>query len=367
MDRRDFLRLSAIGLAGLGLNPAMEAASVFKGRKGKDGKYSVIILGDTHYDKAPDTYYHTGYSDPNPKREANHRKEFVRNAEMWSDRCPRLVKRASCLADENTKLVLQTGDLIQGDTANAEIHIKMLDDAFCYLKEAMGDIPLVTVAGNHDLRGKDDNLALQGYLEYMPDRLSKELGTKVEGTDFAFRIGPDAFIVIDFTYPNDDKVAKLLDETADARYTFILCHAPVMPFDSRKYSKWYYHGKDKSPEARIRMRRLFAKREAIVLCGHTHTTELLDWYGEGGRITQMTMNSVWKNEETGRFEIDAQGAEEYGKLSGGDIFTELKPGIKTYIHSVSAGSYKLNISDKEISVDFYAGDDTRSSKRFQLR
>ena len=79
MDRRDFLRLSAAGLIGLSIGPAADAAESLSGKKGKrgkrskDGSYSVIILGDTHYDTAPDTYYHTGYSDPNPTREASHR------------------------------------------------------------------------------------------------------------------------------------------------------------------------------------------------------------------------------------------------------------------------------------------------------
>ena len=49
------------------------------------------------------------------------------------------------------------------------------------------------------------------------------------------------------------------------------------------------------------MRRLLAENNAIVLCGHTHTTEFLDWYGDGGRITQMTMNSVWRDDATGRY------------------------------------------------------------------
>lgn len=373
MDRRNFLRLSAAGLIGLGLGPAADAAEALSGKKGrrkkgcKDGNYSVIILGDTHYDTAPDTYYHTGYSDPNPTREANHRKEFARNAEMWADRCPRLVKRAACLVDENTRLVYQTGDIIQGDTAGVDAQAKMLSDAFEYLKEAMGAAPLVTVAGNHDLRGKKDSEAREGYKKFMPERLSKELGTEVEGLDFAFRIGPDAFIAVNFNKPDDETVKRLLKETEGARYTFILCHAPVFPYDGSKYSNWYYHGKDKDKQARDEMRELFAKRNVIVLCGHTHSTEFLDWYGDGGRITQMTMNSVWKNEATGEYNVMAEGIEGYGAISGSDLFDEFRPGVKAYSYSRSAGCYKMNVSDEGITVDFYAGDSTRPSAHFVLR
>lgn len=371
MDRRNFLRLSAFGLIGLGISPTADAVEALRGKKGKkakkDGSYSVVILGDTHYDTAPDTYYHTGYSDPNPKREANHRKEFARNAEMWSDRCPRLVKRAACLVDDNTKLVYQTGDLIQGDTAGAEAQAKMLADAFDYLKEAMGAVPLVTVVGNHDVRGKKDSEARAGYLQYMPEKLSGELDTQISGVDFAFRIGPDAFIAIDFNKPDDETVKRLLKETEGARYTFILCHAPLFPYDGNKYGNWYYHGKDKDHTARDIMRGLFARRNVVVLCGHTHSTEFLDWYGDGGRITQMTMNSVWKDEGTGIYTVMAEGLEGYGSLSGSELFDEFRPGVKGYSFSKAAGSYKMNVSDEGITVDFYAGDSTRPSAHFILR
>lgn len=367
MDRRDFIRMSAAGLMGLGLAPGIEAVERLRsGRKNANG-YSVVILGDTHYDTAPDTVYHEGYSDPNPTRDANHRKEFVRNAEMWADRSPGLVKRAACLVDENTRMVFQTGDIIQGDTAGVDAHCRMLDDAFNCLKKEFGDIPLVTVVGNHDIRGKSDAEARETYLKYMPAKMSCELGQDIDGVNFSFRIEDDAYIVVDFNKPDDEKVASLLKAADGARHTFVLIHGPVFPYDSSKYYKWYYHGKDKSPEARDRMRKMLAERDAIVLCGHTHTTEFLDWYGDGGRITQMTMNSVWRNDATGIYTVDAKGAEGYGKLSGKEAFDEFRPGIRAYSHSAAAGSYKLNVNGKSVTVDFYAGDSTRPSHNFILR
>ena len=172
MDRRDFLIISTTGLIGLGLSPEIDAVESVMRRGRKNGAYSVVILGDTHYDTAPDSVYHEGYSDPNPSRDANHRREFARNAEMWSGRSPRMVKRAACLVDDNTRLVYQTGDIIQGDTGSVDAHVRMLDDAYGYLKEAFGDVPLVTVAGNHDMRAKSDAEAREAYLKYMPSRMA---------------------------------------------------------------------------------------------------------------------------------------------------------------------------------------------------
>lgn len=124
MDRRDFIKLSSIGLAGLSL-PKLWAAAPKK--DSMSDKYSIVILGDTHYDAADPEYYHAGYYDPDPKREAAHRKEFVRNGEMWAGRCRKLVKRAACLVDEDTRFVYQVGDLIQGDIADTIDDPSVLD------------------------------------------------------------------------------------------------------------------------------------------------------------------------------------------------------------------------------------------------
>ena len=171
MDRRSFFKYSAGAVVGASLlGRATEAFAADR------GKYSVVILGDTHYDAPDPDKYHADYTDPNPTREANHRKEFVRNADMWDVRCPALVNRAARLVDDDTRFVLQMGDLIQGDTATAAAHTAFLADTFDLLKQGVApNLPFVTVAGNHDLRGNDDAVAKKAYADYMPARLSKEL------------------------------------------------------------------------------------------------------------------------------------------------------------------------------------------------
>ena len=114
MDRRTFLKYSATGLVGLSLPFGLPDAMA---KKAKDGRYNIVILGDTHYDDADPERYHAGYTLPdNPKREEAHRKEFVRNGKMWSGRCQGLVKRAACLVDEawfeeNCEAVFREGDV----------------------------------------------------------------------------------------------------------------------------------------------------------------------------------------------------------------------------------------------------------------
>ena len=334
-------------------------------------EYSVLILGDTHFDSQNPELYHAGYTDPNPIREANHRKEFVRNGEAWSGWCKELTQRAACLVDGDTKYVFQVGDLIQGDTSDAASHKRFLEDAYAYFKSVIGpDIPFVSVAGNHDIRGNDDTVALKAYEEYMTGRLSKELGMDVDRTSFVFRRGPDAYIALNYFTADYGIVENLLEKARGARHIFLLVHTPVFPFDDAKYWWWHLLGDrdDSRRDERLRVRRLLASYNVIVLCGHVHTTEFLDWYGDGGRITQMIMSSLWTREEQGVYTPLTESPDEYGTLfvNGSPIFDECRSGVKSYSIAQSAGSYKLVVGDK-VYVDYYAGNSPRLSKRFILR
>ena len=377
MDRRSFFKYSAGAVVGASLlGRATEAFAADR------GKYSVVILGDTHYDAPDPDKYHADYTDPNPTREANHRKEFVRNADMWDVRCPALVNRAARLVDDDTRFVLQMGDLIQGDTATAAAHTAFLADTFDLLKQGVApNLPFVTVAGNHDLRGNDDAVAKKAYADYMPARLSKELGKPIQDTNFRFDVGDDAYIVLNFTQADVARIEQLLRGAEGARHTFVVVHSPVFPYDSASYWWWILLGSrdDKRAEERRHVRRLLASRQAVVLCGHTHKTELLDWYGDGGRITQMTMSSVWAKESQGAWTEKVSSPDGYGSQMlkshpelgepgpVQDLFNEYRPDVRRYSWADAAGSYKLLVGPDDIFVDFYAGSSTLLSHRFQLR
>ena len=269
------------------------------------------------------------------------------------------------------------GDLIQGDCGNGPVHRKMLDDVMNRFKEEFGGLPFVTVVGNHDIRGVD---AKATYHDYMPGRMSEELGKKIEKTTFSFNIGDDAYIVLDFNNPDNDEIEKLLAETAGARNTFVITHGPLFPMDEQN-CRWFFHGSAKHTEERRHFRAEFARRNVICLCGHSHRTRLTDWSGDGGRIIQMEMNSVWSSDAKGVYKVDSEGPEAYGAhrkslaempdgskiVDESPLFDEYRPGIRRYVNSNSAGSYKLNVSGKHCSIDFYAGDSTRRSETFKLR
>lgn len=357
---------------GIGAN----LSPVFARGKGKDS-YSIVILGDTHFDTEPESVYHSDYLEPNQRLNKIQRDEFARNGKMWRELCPRLVKRAHDLITPDTQMVFQMGGLIQGDCGNPSVHRRFLDDTINYFKHQLGDLPFVTVTGNHDVRGTKAEAV---YHEYMPGRMSKELGRNIYKTTFGFTIGKDAFLFVDFNRPDDAELERLLRDTQGARYTFVVVHSPIVPYDGG-FPRWFFHGSGnkKETEARRHFRRLFAQRDVVVLCGHTHKTEFFDWYGDGGRITQMTMNSVWTREDMRNYTIVSQGAEAYGEKCRKNmaseanykelmaLFDEYRDGLRQYSVSPAAGVYKLNVSPAGVSVDFYGGDSETVTHTFVLR
>lgn len=376
MDRRDFLNLSFCSLAGLALSGTVNVAEA---RKKSRGAYNMVLLGDTHYDTEPASVYHSFHNEPVEWLRRAHEEEFARNGEMWRDRCPRLLKRAACLVDENTKMALQMGDLIQGDCGNPDVHKKMLDDVMNMFKEEFGSLPFVTVVGNHDIRGTGAKAA---YHEYMPKRMSEELSKEILKTTFGFNVGDDAYLVLDFNDPDDAEIEKLMKEYDGARHTFVISHGPLLPMDELN-CRWIFHGskKEADTEARRHFRAEFAKRRIICLCGHSHRTRLTEWAGDGGIITQLEINSVWASDKNGIYEVDAEGADQYGlkrmsmkTMPDGSpvkdesaIFEEYRPGITRYTSSSAAGSCRMTVSGKSVKADFYPGDATRSAVTFKLR
>jgi hypothetical protein len=174
----------------------------------------------------------------------------------------------------------------------------------------------------------------------------------------------------------------MLRETEGARHTFIISHGPVIPADTG-HCRWCFYGQDTPEynEGRRHFRAEFAKRQAIVLCGHVHTTEFFDWWGDDGRITQLIMSSVWIDPSRANYVVDEEGPSNFGglrkqikKLRNGQppkdesaFYAEYQPGLRAYSHSLAAGSYKLNVSPKHVTIDFYAGDSEDISHTFVMR
>ena len=375
ISRRESL-LGAAAFAALPLLAAFTKPPA-KGRR----TYSVPVLGDIHFDSPDSSFYHSDYTHSTSReRYEAHLAEHVRNAEMWKERLPRLIRASGACLASDAAFALQMGDLVQGDCGNAATHRRMLDDAFAFVKGAYGgNLPLVTVAGNHDIRGDMKGDGARKTLEkWLPETMAKELGVPVKGTTFSFRQGPDVFIVVDFNEPRPDfaLLKRLLAESEDARYTFIVSHGPVIPSGQ---TRWFLLGKKKRDEERRELRTILARRNAIALGGHTHNLEFIDCAFPEGRIAQFVFNSVWSKPEWATANVLGDGAAAFGNHAFTDnglrtnaadkaeLVGEYQPFVKGYLFAAAAGHYRLDVSDAGVSVAFYGGDATTPSRTFQLK
>ena len=127
---------------------------------------------------------------------------------------------------------------------------------------------------------------------------------------------------------------------------------------------------------------MLARRNAIVIAGHTHRLEYYDCVFPQGRITQLVVNSVWTDRALAVPEIVDCGVSEYGRraqrksgkkskdaryadLAG--YAEEFRPYVKDYLFAKAAGHYLMEVSDKAVKVSFYGGDSTQSLRTFALR
>lgn len=49
------------------------------------------------------------------------------------------------------------------------------------------------------------------------------------------------------------------------------------------------------------------------------------------------------------------------------LFDEYRTGLKRYVRADAAGCYKLNVSRRHVTIDFYAGDSEEVTETFVLR
>ena len=381
-SRRDFLSLAA-GAVGGGLFCGCH-------KTGKGGEtYSIALLGDTHFDSTDTKHYHSEYlSSTTEARYKAHLKEHVRNAKMWQERMPSLLRASAACVRDDTALILQMGDLVQGDCNNPATHRRMLTDAFNVIKGAYGDkLPFVSVVGNHDIRGDiPTDGTREAFDAWQPPVVGKELKQVVSGTTFSFWRGPDVFIVVDFNEPRPDLdlVKRLFAESGRARYTFLVSHGPAIPNGA---SRWFLLGDRKRNQERRELLRLMASRNTIVLSGHTHLLEYYDCVLPEGRVTQFVANSVWAKPESATLTILGEGVSEYGarvkpvkgkkpvkdkkqaerKAELPQLVEEYRPLLRDYLLANAAGHYRLEVGPSRVAVVFYEGAATSPTRTFTLR
>lgn len=338
--------------------------------------YSVSILGDAHFDAEPESVYHSHYDESNRWAEIQH-KEFRRNGEMWRERCRELLASSARLAHEKeTLFILQIGDIIQGDCDDVPTHKKMLDDCIKMLRAPYpAGLPFLTVVGNHDFRGKG---AWEAYFQFAEPFMSREIGKEVKYPVFSFRQGKDLWVFCNFETRDLDQISDIIDADPAARHVFLVTHGPFTAFERDDSYRWRLGGSRECEASRPRLYETLSRRHAIVLSGHTHTTNFYRHENEFGGFCEFTANSVWANQELATSEPIQDKAADYGmiglaKYKPGepvDLIHEIdffKPGLKEYFFNNGAGHYRLDVSNEAVTMEFYPGAATEPARKFRLK
>ena len=354
--------------------------------------YSVVVLGDLHYDGDTPKKFHSEYIKTLNGAKPQRLDEFKRNAKMWAGPSRKMLEASGKCVPADTAFVLQLGDLIQGDCESNAIHTQMLAEATSLLETTYPGLPIVTVCGNHDIRqGTSSQGATKAYCQFMLPYLTRQLAgfatNAVTKTTFSFRRGPDLWIFADYNVGGRDigVIKKLLADNEDARYTFFCSHAPVIPSDisaKNHARRGIFLGSEKNDRQRREMRAIFAKRNVIVLCGHLHDLEHNVWQGDGGSITEMLLNSVLSRNSTldnpAEPEVVFDSPAKYGDWPADKerdaataaidaLFAEYRLGLKIRYAARAAGHYALRVSDSSVTLDYYGLDATSPTKSFVLR
>lgn len=333
---------------------------------GKGETYNFLLFGDTHFDRDIDVY-HKNFTYSKGSFGNTQRREFQRYSTMWKERSPRMLTAAKTVSDKfNSAFILQLGDLVQGDCSSSADHSKMLLEALDVFKKTFPGKKFLTVCGNHDVRGV---CAVRPYREFSAAHHSRELGQDIRKTTFAYRHGGDLYLFADFNCPDTAEMKKILHENQDARYKFIVVHAPVLPSD-KNLTHWFFLGDQN--RLRSEMRELLLKNNVIVLAGHTHTFELLECQTDSGSITQFTTSSVWVHESLKKPVIQAKTPAEYGKFQRKNpkalrFISEVSPAVSRYLHGAAAGFSRIEVTPEGVTAYFYGGDATTPTQTIKLR
>ncbi len=395
LTRRGFLKGAAAGGAMFALPRVARAQSA-------GSTYSVAVLGDTHFDQAlqpefvasygdltedvsaadmarytAQSTYHANWSNTESGAQT-HFKEFLRNGDMWRERCPSLVAASAALAaSKPTRFLLQVGDLVQGDCNNASVHAQMLNDAVAAIRGGFpSNLPFLTVLGNHDYRTGARNAYLNFAQPFMASEIANLTGVTPAATAYpvySFRLGDDLWVFCDFETVDMNPICNVIDADPSARHVFVVTHGPFTTSaasTSIYNARWRLAGRAKSEASRPRLYETLSRRHAIVFSGHTHKTDYYWHRNEYGGFAEMTVNSVWMRGDLATSVPFHDKVDDYvSPLSNSDYKKEIayfRPGLRRYFHNEAAGHYRLNVSDDAVTMEFYPGAATTPARIFTM-
>ena len=338
--------------SGCGVNPAPPA--------GGEPDYSVVFLGDLHYDH-PRHHDMDWVNKTHPRDTA----QILNYSRITEENTPALFASISAVIQQQPRpvfAVLQAGDFAEGLCGSYELQSLQFEDAKASVSRYFDTLPFLITKGNHDITGPG---AEKAYEETILPWLGSQLNRSITQASYTVYRGEDRFIFWDAYPPNLDWLEDALEQP-NARYTFIITHMPVVPYDAR--STWHLYADKKTSAQRERLLDLLGRHKAIVLCGHLHGYSLLSRRTPSGSFLQLSMNSVVSDREmTAKYY--RSGKEHYASELVGlepsfspdslelrkQILDSEKPHIDMFEYAKTAGFCVIKRHPEKIAIDIYLG------------
>ena len=319
--------------------------------------YNLLVFSDWHY---TDMKFHT----PDPKRMWV-MEQAQRYAGLWKDFSLKTLEAANA---HEADFAISAGDSLEGYFKSPEAQseaLKELDALVVkYLKR-----PWVLVPGNH---------------EYSPPAIrdaffktAHEIGLMPNSRSFHFRYGKDLYIFWDNISARLAPVKLALMENKDVRYTFLVCHYPVLPSASGS-PRWIAFGDEKRDNERKELLNLLAARNVIVLNGHIHTFGISEYQVPEGKITQVNVNSTidnfkWKTPSKIAMDTEFPFLPKQSYRRVKDI-----PAMKAFFGEYSGkitraeffnavGYGVLKVDDNGVNIELYSGSDKKPFHSWKIR
>ena len=342
----------------------VSAAAVSAAFGGEFDSYSFGLLGDIHYD-GPHLHASDGF--------------YKNTSRQYYDDWMKIEKANLRLgagifeADPKVAFVLQSGDFVSGGTGSLELQKQMLTEAWDEIRPIFANCgPFYVINGNHETYDfdKPGQYAYPGFAATIQKFNAKELGRESCEKHFWFRKGPDLYVGYDSNVDEYEFVKAAFERNPDARWTFVIGHIPtIVPVPGGIELESPVSGNFMDNHERFLT--LLQRRNAILLCGDTHTIGFLDYVTGEGRFSQLMGVAVMHN---GPFAVTADSPFDY-PTDMKPFFTAItphqeyfKPGLVRYWQAHGAGCWKLEVDDTRVTAVLRTWDrPDEIAKRFVIR
>lgn len=333
-----------------------------------DSSFSVVFLGDMHFDKR--THHQMEWVIKTHPADTSQIRQY---SEKTSTFLPALHNDVRAQVNDpyrRVSFVVQSGDFVEGLCGNYLLAVNQFND-FIGFANTYVKVPYLVSKGNHEITGPGADSA---YRQVIFPFINKETGKEVNDSKYVFKKNNAVFFFYDdYSYSSLNWLEEEMKKYAYVKNKFVIMHEPVVPFTAR--SKWTVFSMPEEKKDRDRLLGILGDNNAIVLAGHLHKYGLVVRKAGHGKFIQLSVSSVLDKLTQDPVDIRS-GIQYYSEdlvndepgFSSGDRderkerLRNEKPFIEYFESADFQGYVILTIEKDQVVADLYSGTGLRKWK-----